>query len=86
MNVKLVQTVPVQDGHYLVKFSRESGPHLVLVQTESDGSRVILTDICPFKALKDKKTLKCITESTRLHFKDFPDQAFWSESPIACVI
>jgi hypothetical protein len=79
MTVKLIQQIPKQDGYYLVKFSETGGLHLVLVQTEIDGKRVIFPDIFPFKNSRLKKTLKCLSEPYRLNFHEFPVLAWWSE-------
>jgi hypothetical protein len=81
MNIKLVQVTPREDGYYLVKFGEQGGLHLVLIQTELDGQRVILSDVCPFRQWNTKKELKCATKGTALYFKEFPTQAWWSEEP-----
>jgi hypothetical protein len=84
MQIKLVQTVPVKDGYYLVRFADQGGLHLVLVQTELDGKRVIIPDTCPFKRVEDKKVLKCRDRAEQLYFSEFPT-AWWSEEPIQTV-
>ena len=79
MKITLTQTIPSQDGYYLIKFSEQGGLHLVLLQTELDGRRVIVPDVCPFKSLRDKKDLKCICKAEHLYFYDFPTICWWSE-------
>lgn len=44
MTIKLSKKIPVVDGYYLMKFSQTGGLHLVLIQTELDGSRVMIPD------------------------------------------
>lgn len=82
MRIKLVQQVPKGDGYYLVKFSPTGGLHLILLQTELDGRRVIISDACPFRHLTEKKDLKCSSQAVHLFFHDFPEKAWWSEEPI----
>jgi len=79
MHVLLSQRPPTQDGYYLVRFGEVGGLHLVLIQTELDGRRVILPDTCPFKKKGNKKALKCADGSAPLYFHEFPSMAWWSE-------
>jgi hypothetical protein len=78
MEIKLIKSPPVKDGYYLVKFSNSGGLHLVLLQTDFDGRKRIVSDICPF-ADKDNKTLKCMTRGVELYFNEFPLDVWWSE-------
>lgn len=81
MEIKLIQTQPKVDGYYLVKFDKNGGLHLVLIQTEIDGTRIIFPDICPFKNAKNKN-LKCLSDCSHLYYNQFPMDAWWSEGPI----
>lgn len=45
MNVQLSKVVPSQDGYYLMKFNEAGGLHLVLIQTQLDGQRVIMPQL-----------------------------------------
>lgn len=44
MQIQLSQVIPKQDGYYLVKFNARGGLHLVLIQTELDGKKTIISD------------------------------------------
>lgn len=44
MKIQLSKQVPKADGYYLMQFSHIGGLHLVLIQTELDGSRVMIPD------------------------------------------
>lgn len=51
MQVKLFNQIPDKDGFYLFKFNSSSGLHLVLLQTQLDGSRILLPDDCKHKTI-----------------------------------
>jgi len=85
VNIKLVQSIPKQAGYYLVRFGKHGGLHLVLIQIQLDGKKVIIPDVCPFKNLRDKKALKCLPKAVELYFNEFPTEAWWSEEPIYSV-
>lgn len=84
MIATLVKDTPTKDGYYLVKFTDNSGLHLVLVQTMFDGKRVLVSDTCPFLSnLRcQNKTFKCITRGTELFYHEFPQNAWWSNGPV----
>lgn len=44
MNIQLINKIPSEDGYYLFRFNDKGGLHLVLIQTEIDGTRVLLPD------------------------------------------
>ena len=81
MKIKLVQKTPEETGYYLVRFGEQGGLHLVLFQKQLDNQFVILPDICPFKSLQDKKTLKCAAQTQKVLYS-WCDNVWWSEEPI----
>ena len=44
MTIKLINKIPSQDGYYLMKFNPKAGLHLILIQTEFNGVRVLYPD------------------------------------------
>ncbi len=44
MQIKLTQSIPSVDGYFLMKMSSTEGLHLVLIQTNLDGTRVLIPD------------------------------------------
>ena len=44
MSIKLIHQIPSKDGYYLMRFHPTSGLHLVLIQTQLDGSRIMIPD------------------------------------------
>ena len=72
MKIKLVQKIPSKDGYFLMKMSPSEGLHLVLIQTNLDGERVLIPDT--------EKLQKILTLSDG---HDSPFRlAYFSEEPI----
>jgi hypothetical protein len=76
VQIKLINKVPEEDGYYLMKFREGGGVHLVLIQTELDGRRVILPDVYIKKQV--------IIEIKKGH-DDMLKNAFFTEEPFKFV-
>jgi hypothetical protein len=44
MQIQLTPQIPKEDGYYLVRFGEAGGLHLVVIQTQLDGSRLVFAD------------------------------------------
>jgi hypothetical protein len=78
MNVRLVSKIPSQDGYFLMKCNQQGGLHLVLIQTNLDGSRVLIPD--NYFKLKNQIMIG-INEAHAEIFRE----ALFSESPLVII-
>jgi hypothetical protein len=76
MQIKLINKVPDKDGYFFMKFGSHGGLHLVLIQIQLDGNRVILPDAFT----KQQVVFEIKNEHNNL-LKD----ALFSEEPIEIV-
>jgi hypothetical protein len=74
MNIKLINRIPTEDGYFLMKFKDGGGPHLVLIQTQLDGTRVMIPENYNLK----KQIIIKINQAHGVVF----GEAWFSETPI----
>ncbi len=72
MKIKLSKEIPKEDGYFLMQFNEIGGLHLVLIQTELDGSRIMVPD--------DPKHYRSI--KINLPHNSIMQDALFSEEPI----